>query len=225
MANKNILLNIALILAIIAVIAVALWPVNRGNEYEGITNYTYSGVNNRTFTFKIDSSRETTYHLLTYEYVDGIILKNVSIPFEYSPRDLEEIEVPDNLRKRTISDVKGIFIVSDPRISEKIDLQDKVAQVTISRITGSEELNQKPHIFGIDTFGADLVPIEGTNNTVLTCDNATKTGRIIYLKQGAENKVYYDENNEYCVVLEFKEEKDVVKVATRLVYSLLKVMP
>ena len=151
-------------------------------------SYTYDSITGRSFNIDvIDDYPGVTYHIVSFYAgaLNSTVRKQYAIPFEYSPLELEDIEVPNNLRDRIFMS-KGIFITRDPSLTNKTGFLDVVAITTISRVTGSEKENLLPHILGIDTFSA-IDRDDGSDRVVLTCENSTKTGRVILMKKGGEN--------------------------------------
>lgn len=223
------------ILLLVIVIAFLVFFNKSSGDFEGWPdNYRYKGLN-KTYEFTVDNTHpDVTYHVLNFFGPGGFFRQEYNVPFEFSPVELEYMSVPEGLRNLLL-DSRGIFITRDPALRDTTGMHDIVAITTIARITGNESVNTWPHVYGIPTFSAYTKFNQDEPDTpVLTCENATSSGRVILLKQMSsfdryfstkENSIYLDRNNENCIVMEFKDKDGAVAVATRLVYSVIGVMP
>lgn len=61
-----------------------------------------------------------------------------------------------------------------------------------------------------------------TNNTfdmpIITCEDATPVVPIIYFKQSNQTKVSLEEN---CIIVEARNNIDILRIKDRLLYSML----
>ena len=131
------------------------------------------------------------------------------ITTRYNPTELEEIEVLNDFKKDLFK--KEIYITMDSNSTAVSDL----AATEISKITGNILL------YNIPTHGALTLPVEGKDNPIKTCNDVTKDQTIILLKQSNQSKIYSQNG---CIILEGKDEFDLIRVANRLILTLLGVM-
>lgn len=127
------------------------------------------------------------------------------------PRGLENITVDiNNLKNLLIK--PSLFITMDKGATGL----SVVAGMEISKIVGNKFL------YGVSVDGALTKPLEKEEVIVKTCDDANKEIGIIYLKQSDIETKIYNENE--CVIIEGKDEYELIKGADRLVLTLLGVM-
>ena len=131
------------------------------------------------------------------------------ITSRYGPEDLEDIGIYKDLKKDLLK--KEIYITMDSESSAVSVL----AATEISKITGNSFL------YGIPTHGALTSSVEGKNIIIKTCNDVTKDQAIIFLKQAKQSRIYSQEG---CIIIEGKDEYDLVKAANRLILTLLSVM-
>ncbi len=144
-------------------------------------------------------------------YQTKIFLGDSAQPYlittRYSPKELEEIKTiyykPDLLNK------KEIYITMDPSATAISVL----AATEISKITSNLIL------YSIPTHGAFTSPSKDW--PVKTCSNVNENQAIVFLKQSDQSRIY-SENG--CIIVEGKDEYDLIRVANKLVFTLLGVM-
>ena len=92
----------------------------------------------------------------------------------------------------------------------------------MSRITG-----YKYGLLDIDTHGAVQTPLPGnaTDMAVVTCDQATMATGVLFFSQARQNAIYADQQDPYCIHLDYTNATEAVRVADRFAYGLLRVMP
>lgn len=146
-------------------------------------------------------------------YQTKIFIGNDQQPYlvtsRYNPEDLEDIEIYKDLKKDLLK--KEIYITMDSE-SSAISV---LAATEISKITGNLFL------YKIPTHGALTSLVEGKNNIIKTCNDVTQDQAIIYLKQAKQSRIYSQEG---CIIVEGKDEYDLIRVANRLILTLLGVM-
>ncbi len=141
------------------------------------------------------------------------------IPFYYHPRELEDIVIEPGVRDKFFDMVANngtIFIVVDPDSESK----SVIAGVEIAKITG-----QGYRLLNVPTYSA--FSKEPTNITVnvetpiLSCAAANNRTLVVGLVLSSRNVVY---SQDYCIRLEALTYDDMIRVADRLMYSLLGIM-
>ena|SRR3989344_1931463 len=154
--------------------------------------------------------------LNSYNYKIKLFLGNNPQPLLISiredPRKLESIPIESNIKSKIIDGKNESFIT----MSENATSLSVIAAAEISKIIGNS------YFFALPTHGALTSQPKGKNNlTIKTCEDVTKTTSIIYLKIAAQTKIYSEED---CVIIEGKDENDLIKAADRLSLTLLGVM-
>lgn len=141
------------------------------------------------------------------------------IPFYYHPRETESVVLEERITDRFQSKTppKVIFLTFDP----KSGTYPVIGGVEISRVTG-----YRYKLFNIETRSALQQPTgSGAEQLILTCANATQQAAILSFDFGDKNIVYRDQQNPWCIHLEYRTPEDAVRVADRFVYGLLRIMP
>ncbi|MBT3690799.1 hypothetical protein HOG16_00985 [Candidatus Woesearchaeota archaeon] len=183
--------------------------------------YTYLGPAGN-FSFVLDRHTGNDVHILALPYMPNSLWeKTFLIPFNYGPEELEGIYTEEV--RELIIDSPEIYMVRDVYLDEKTQNNIAVAILNVDRVVGQDMLT--PPIYNIPiTFGAieENSLSQGLGLQVMTCEDAHAVTTVIWFKEGTENKIYKE--NEYCVVVEFKEGENPIKSATRLVYHITGVM-
>ncbi|MBS3095310.1 hypothetical protein J4231_01400 [Candidatus Woesearchaeota archaeon] len=127
----------------------------------------------------------------------------------YSPKDSEAIPIDFNSRDSLIKNRKNIYIALDPYDT---NLTGTTTQAAL-------ELNNiiEP-LFNIRVSSAFIK--EKDNYTVKTCPTENKEESVILLRLGNEAKVLKEGN---CVILQGKEQLDILKEADAIIFSLLEI--
>ena len=217
MDNKSV---IFLGLLVVVLIALVFLVDNDGSSWP--PSYNYSGVDGNTYDFNFTSVGSNDRHILFYDFrrVTGpgkVVIKPVSIPFRYSPSELEEIPMDDV--KDLILRSEAIYVTRDYAIDEYTNQLDGVAMLTFVRVVDDV---MDPDMFRIPTGMAITSPVEGVDSPVVGCPYANVEARVIELRPGNENRIYAE--GDYCVIMEFVEPEDSIKVATKLTYHILGIM-
>ena len=182
--------------------------------------YTYASPSGEKFTFyKSQVQGITTHTVETYaKYKDDSNNYRYVIPLRTGPKEVEEFTVDKNINNYLLNK-KYIYITMDPKYSSKAIL----ASLDIAKVLGTADYS----VFKIPTEGALTYSItNATNSTfqntpIITCNDANKDVGVIWFNIDNENKIY---SNKGCVVIEAVDEDTLIKLADRLVYSLLGVM-
>ncbi len=144
--------------------------------------------------------------------------RSFNVSFLYSPKEVENISVEKRINDLILKK-KLIYITTDPFYSARVSQ----AQVEISKIT-----SPRTHVFGIlnipTMITVTYIPegYEYKNIKPADCSMANESIGVIKLLIGDENKVYKKDG---CVIVEGKNEYEIVKVADRLSYNLLGIIP
>ncbi len=201
---------IVIIFILIAILLVILIP-NFSNTY------TYTGSSGEKFTFTKARVGDLTMHVLTTytKYKNDNKNYQQVIPLRYGPKELENIKADKNINDKILNK-KYIYITLNPNMTGDALL----ASIDIAKVTGTADYS----VFKIPTQGALVHPTNNSNASetpIITCNNANKDIGVIRMYIGKENRIA---SLKECVVVEAINDKDLIKVADRLVYNLLGVM-
>lgn len=203
MDNNKKILWIFVILIVSFALGVAGMLIYQKNRYKD----TYFEYNGYTIHKVTDKSGNNVYQTQIFVGKDA---RPYYITTRFSPNELEYINVNNyNLNSNLFK--KEIYITMGPS-STAVSV---LAATEISKITGNF------FIFNVPTHGALTSSVEGKNVTVKTCNDVSTDQSIIYLKQTNESKIY---SKKGCIILEGKDEYDLIKVANKLILTLLGVI-
>jgi len=135
-----------------------------------------------------------------------------TVTLRYGPRELEDVIFENRDIKQTITDDDLVYITFDP--NEELKGEAALAGVEAGKLIANK------YFYNIPVKSA--VTSEYDNNTVVSCDNATKKNTVIWVKKGEETKVSMQDN---CILVEGPTESDIVKAADRLALYLIGIMP
>jgi|APSaa5957512622_1039677.scaffolds.fasta_scaffold43965_2 hypothetical protein len=185
------------------------------------TIYQHNGPGG-TFNFTLDKHTGDEIHILeVYKQVDTVFWQRYLIPFNYGPADLEGISIEDS--RYLITDSEKIYITRDVYLDLKTNNELIVAMLTVDRVVGQDMLD--PPVYNIPTLLASIEDNDRTQELdlpILTCENANEARTVIWFKEGSENRIY--KGNDYCVIAEYVEGEDPVKIGTALTYHIIGVM-
>lgn len=175
------------------------------NKYNGFDFVRLEQGNLTTWKTVVDSQGEL-YELQFYHHPQELL--NISI----DPTIATQII---NVRSRP---QRVYFTLPDSQDGSTL----VVAAVEMSKILG----------YQLDLFNIDVKSaMQGNpaNNiqdvSVVDCVQATENATVISFHQGSFNVVVRDEENPYCIRFGYKTPRDAIKVADRLAYELLEIMP
>jgi hypothetical protein len=188
-------------------------------------DYIYEGPYGESHFF-LDKHTGESIHILdinaTYARQGSInLIKNFRIPFDYGPEELEVIPM-ENVRSDIVRAGK-VYLTRDVYLDLKTNEGLVVAMWTVDRVLGQKMMD--PPMLNVPTEFASIEDNERAQQLevpVITCDQASEEQVVIWFKEGAENKIY--EEKDYCIVAEYMEGDDPIKVATKLTYHLVGVM-
>ncbi len=148
------------------------------------------------------------------QYYTQLYINNNEQPYliatRYNPKDLENIDAYDGLRKDLIKET--LYVAVDPDSSSKAT----IAYTEIDKHT------QNPFLFNLPTYPGIIKEVKESAIPIITCNNVSEKTSVILFKIGKENKVFREENG--CVILEATNEDNLIMVADRLVLTLLDIM-
>jgi hypothetical protein len=184
---------------------------------EDQNSYEYVGPTGNIYYFNITQIGDNLRHVLDFGFTRYGIERTSKIPFRYSPMELEDIYLEDV--KSLILNSEVIYISRSYSLEELTGSKDGIAMLTLSRVLDDE---MDPDIYEIPVGIALTSSVEGVFSPVVDCGYANIEARVIELRVGSQNAIYQE--GDYCVVMEFLEGDDPIKVATKLTYHVLGIM-
>ncbi len=153
-----------------------------------------------------------------FTQVRGVKGQLYDIPFYNDPKSLEDIYVEgkavDILAHYQKYDGE-LYITLMPNMSSKVVL----GTIEFARILG-----ERYSMANIPTHSAFYEPPEEYNNLtpVVKCDIVSAETGVIWVREGNETMVFTTENN--CIIVQFKNDNDAVRVSDRFGYAMLGIM-
>ncbi len=138
----------------------------------------------------------------------------VLVDLRYDPRSLEKENITfDDSIKNIVLNSTQVFITTDPNGTGKTS----IAMMHLSKVLG---LHPDWGVFKIRTENTLTKP--GGEAPIKTCNDSNYLVTVIDLEHDKEeNKIYRDR---YCIIIEAKNEDDLIKLTDRLILTLLGVM-
>lgn len=139
------------------------------------------------------------------------------IPFYYHPRDTLMVLVDPTAVEPLANAPKEVYVSVDPDAGSKV----VIAGVEISRITGS-----KYNLLNLETHGALSRPPADTkvDLPVVNCTSANPDRVVIQFVQGKQDVIARSDKNPSCIILQYTDVNESVRVADRFAYMLLQIM-
>lgn len=175
--------------------------------------YVYEGPDGKFTFYKNKIDENLTSHVLVVYRKEGIVETQHNIPLRYGPKDLEDIPVYEYIKdKFSPITTKATYLTLDP----DLDANAVVASIEMVKVIGVAEYG----VLKIPVIPAFTKPTESSNSTI-TCENATKEMKVIWLTLGDTTKVDYDSN---CVIVQGKDSGELIRAADRFILTILGVM-
>ena len=191
---KFIIIGIAALLVLSIIILLVRQQINVNERF-----FTYNG-------FQVEKTIEGyRLRLFLNNAEDAVYLR-----IREDPREIENITVDSNV-KDNILNKKQIYITIDPEAN--------MTGVTTLAALELDKVIDNPFLFNIPLNSAFTKQITGRENiTLIDCEDATSEIGVIKLQLGMSTRVYYSNG---CVIVEGKEEKDLVRATNKLDLVLL----
>jgi len=140
-----------------------------------------------------------------------------TVPFYHHPRDLEDVLFDRNALVPLQSAPREVFISLEPDAGSQV----VIAGVEISRITGN-----KYNFYNLNTKGAltRLPTDEPLDLPVINCYNATPDRVVIQFVPAKQNVIVRSEKNPSCILLNYQNATESIRVADKFAYMLLKIV-
>lgn len=139
------------------------------------------------------------------------------IPFYFHPRDTLTVLIDPTATDPLLKAAPREVILSvDPDAGATV----VVAAVEIARITGT-----KYNLLNYETHSALSRPGNGTAELpVFDCKNATDDRVVLQFVRGSKDLIVRSDKYPNCVLLQYTEANESIRVADRYAYMLLKIM-
>jgi hypothetical protein len=138
------------------------------------------------------------------------------IPFYFHPRDTLTVLIDPTVTEPLANNPKEVIISIDPDANPKV----VIAGVEIARITGS-----KYDLLNFDTSSALSRPAKGNIDIpVIDCRNATTDRVVLQFIEGSKNLLVRSDKYPNCVILQYTDANESIRVADRYAYMLLQIM-
>lgn len=129
--------------------------------------------------------------------------------FNYFPTEVENIKINSEIINN-IKNTLEVDFTSDFNSTSNEDIA--FAQYQLANM-----LNTHFNIYLREGFTSE----NEHNFPVILCKDATKTVPIFYFKESNQTNIYVEED---CVIMEFKDGKDVIKIKDRILYGLFNII-
>jgi hypothetical protein len=170
----------------------------------------------KDFIFEKEGNIWTTRITITNKFTGNS--ESYSIMFHYTPDEVEGIPTQKNSRNQSVTpnlflNMPLVYITTEPDYPGSVVL----GGVEISKVMGivSKTYDTKMSIKSALTKPGNY------SFPVITCQNITKSQRVIYLKLGNETKIDFDNG---CVIVEGKNETELLRASERLAFEVLRIL-
>ncbi len=230
--KKTHLISIIVFLVVLSIFTASF--IYYKQSIESGKTYTYEGPGG-SFDFEIvkkpgvDIIFNRIYLYLTR---DGKELKYY-VNMRNSPMSVEDIPFENVRDKILYSNGKNttFYITQDPNLPTESNKLSTLAVMNINRVTAGSVVKEQGFetnvvIYGIPTKSAitKMTPMyEESDIPVKDCKDATRETPVIKLLIGDEDRIYFDKDNEWCVILEAKNYDELLRVADKFVYHIMEV--
>ena len=196
----------------IILVALALLYVYAQTTAVDHSEYTYNG-----FEFRPTPSGEDTIWVTEVYIAD----QPYHIPFYYHPSMVEDVAFEEGLADDIVQAVLNPEIPSPERVYISLDPDagslPVIGAVEISRIFG-----ERYNMLNLRVQSALSREQEGIDTLVMSCEDAQEGMLVIEFRQTGTNAVSLEGTN--CVLVEYDEPRDSIRVADRFAYELLGIM-
>jgi len=150
------------------------------------------------FTVELDQKGTVTFRKVTF---DGKI-----ITMRYSPDEVQDVPAPADV-KQLLTKSKT-YVTRDHNLDDLTNDYSSIAAIEFGKFV--TEFKTAWYTQNENTIKSGL--------TIKTCNDATSTDAVIYLKLGSSNKVFYQGD---CLIVQGKDSQGLVKAADKLAYLIL----
>ncbi|MBN2368605.1 hypothetical protein JXC34_06295 [Candidatus Woesearchaeota archaeon] len=142
-------------------------------------------------------------------------IKTYNIMFHYTPDEVEHIQTIIGIDNKTSSpelfmNSNLLYLTVDPTDPGGVVL----SAVEIAKIAGN--------IYSLNVKSAITKEYPGSNYPIITCNNVSKTVKVIHFKLGNRTGIFND--NKGCVIVEGTNEVELLKASERLTFEMLRIL-
>ncbi|MBS3149877.1 hypothetical protein J4455_04270 [Candidatus Woesearchaeota archaeon] len=219
--KNNTLIRLGVISLVLFLVVFSSLRVYRAIKLDN-SEYVYNGATGN-FAFEVVETNGLRQHIVTvYTFEDDKKEHEKVIPLQFGPKEMDDIVVEkdiDNLllmgsKEDSLRDM--IYITQDPLLIGESKRDSLVASLEIMKVVGN-------YTFGVYKIPINLAYTYDNKNVeqklpIVTCDDVLSNRAIVLIKKGNSNRIYSDKG---CVILEAVSNKDLIRVADRLILDLL----
>jgi len=198
--DKHIIITITIIVILLISIGISLYVYQKIRYSDVFFKYGEFDIH------KVKSGKIEQYEISFYK-------ENSPQPYiinsRYHPKDLEEIEIYDNIRKDLIKE--RLYVTMDPYLPS-------------SAIIAFAEINkymENPFLFNLPTYPGIIQQAKNSTLPVITCNNVSSSISIILFEIGEKNGIH---NRNGCIILEATTADNLIRLADRLSLTALGIM-
>lgn len=194
---------VVITILVFLVLAIALFFIKRGNPTATIDYYKYGN-------FDIQKIKDPgSIKGYTYKMRINVNNKDYYVYPRYDPKSTEDIPIEKDTKQRVVRKGKNtVYLHIDNTQNLSVD-------------TGLAGLELKKFL---DNSVLYNIPVRFEGNSY-TCADADEKTTVIFLKLGKETVIYQDKDNQECVIIQGKNEEDLIRASDRLIFYILGIMP
>jgi hypothetical protein len=183
---------------------------------------------NKTEQPKIDIK---TYNGFVFEKIDNIWTTHItisnkltgkgesySIMFHYTPDEVENVTTLINSRNESVTpnlflNMPLIYITTEPNYPGAVVLGGVEISKTMAIVSKTYDLRTQ--------IKSAMTKPGNYSFPIATCENITKTQRVIYLKLGNQTGISFDNG---CVIVQGTDETELLRASERLAFEILRIL-
>lgn len=201
---------ILIVIGILALFGMAIYLGGQYGFYDFNKPNTYMYSNGES-QFEVKKVKDQNYAGYEIKFYYEASEQPYYLDIRNDPASLEGIPINRTIFNR-IKDDANIFITIDP--SANLTGKTTVAALEIDKFIDNKYFMNIPVNSSVTKPYSDY--------PVKSCDDATATSSVIWLKTGDKTQVQSEGN---CIIVEGKTEQDIIRGADRLVLYLVGIMP
>lgn len=219
--KSNTLIKLGVISLVLFLVIFASLRIYRAVKLDE-SNYIYNGATG-DFAFEVVENNGLKQHIITvYTFENDKKEHEKIIPLQFGPKEMDDILVEkdvDNLLlmspgEESLRDL--MYITQDYVLIDESKRDSLVASLELMKVIGN-------YTFGVYKIPVNLAYTYDHENInpklpIVTCRDVTDNKAVILIKKGDNNRIYSDKG---CVIIEGVTNKDLIRVADRLILDLL----
>jgi hypothetical protein len=172
-----------------------------------------------------------TYNGFVFEEIDNIWTTHItisnkltgkgesySIMFHYTPDEVENVTTEKNTRNESVTpnlflNMPLIYITTEPNYPGAVVLGGVEISKTMAIVSKTYDLRTQ--------IKSAMTKPGNYSFPIATCENITKTQRVIYLKLGNQTGISFDNG---CVIVQGTDETELLRASERLAFEILRIL-